>query len=628
MPDLFTISLNGMRAFQRALDVTGHNIVNANTPGYSRQVVEFGSRVAQGSSDGIVGSGSQITAIRRMYDSLLGQQMQTATTQQTRFSTLNDLASRTDSLLADADTGLNSSLQSFFGTLQDLANDPASLPTRSALIGEGEQLVSRLRSLDRQMGTIDNEIGSRIRMSVEQINEAAEGIADLNDRISQTRGIGQQPNDLLDERDRLITTLSEQISVSTTLQDDGTINVFIGSGQSLIVGGQVRRLSVVGSEFDPTRPDVTYEGDAGSTALSTALTGGALGGLLEFRSRILDPTLQSLGQTATALAGAFNAQHASGLDLRGNLGGDFFSIDGPAVLPSSANTGTPAAAVNVSDLGALTGGNYVLEYDGVAWSLRDEASNTAVPMTGSGSAADPFVAAGLAIEVGGSPAAGDRLLIRSTQDASGSLRMLINDPQAIAAAAPTRTESTIGNAGDATISQPIVVDPQNPALLSNALIQFTGPGTYSINGAGAFPYTDGSPITINGSQFTISGTPATGDTFTLVANFGATGDNSNALELGNMQSTGLLDGGSISIGENYSQLVSTVGSATFQIQASLDAQNVVLTNAENALFERSGVNLDEEATNLIRYQQAYQAAAQVVSVTRNLFDTLLSATRR
>ncbi len=406
------------------------------------------------------------------------------------------------------------------------------------------------------------------------------------------------------------------------------MNVFIGSGQSLVVGSRVQKLGVVSSEFDPTRLDVTYEGAAGSTTLNTALTGGALGGLLEFRSRILDPAKQALGQTAYTLATAFNTQHSSGLDLRGNLGGDFFSVDGPAVLPSSGNTGSPSTTVAVGDLGALTGGNYVLDYDGAAWNLRNADTNVVVPMTGTGTAADPFVAEGLVIEVGGAPAAGDSLLIRSTQDAIGSLRSLITDPQAIAAAAPTRTESVISNTGDAVISQPTVVDPQNPALLSNALIQFTGPGTYSVNGVGSFPYTDGAPIAVNGSEFVITGTPAAGDTFTLIANYGATGDNSNGLLLAGIQSTGIIDGGSISIGENYSQLVSTVGSATYQIQASLDAQNVVLSNAENAIFERSGVNLDEEAANLIRYQQAYQAAAQVVSVTKTLFDTLLGATRR
>ena len=158
------------------------------------------------------------------------------------------------------------------------------------------------------------------------------------------------------------------------------MSVFIGSGQSLVIGNGVQKFGTVANEFDPTRLDVTYEGSAGSTTLNTSLTGGTLGGLLEFRSRILDPTMQSLGQTAVTLADAFNTQHASGLDLRGNLGADFFSIDGPAVLPSSANTGTPTAAVNIADLGGLTGNNYILDYDGAAWSLRDEVTGVAVPM--------------------------------------------------------------------------------------------------------------------------------------------------------------------------------------------------------------------------------------------------------
>jgi flagellar hook-associated protein 1 FlgK len=219
-------------------------------------------------------------------------------------------------------------------------------------------------------------------------------------------------------------------------------------------------------------------------------------------------------------------------------------------------------------------------------------------------------------------------MIRTGHNAASSVTSLISDPRSIALAAPTRSQSSLANVGDATISAARVADSSDPGLLTTSVIEFTGPNTYSINGAGSFAYVAGDPIIVNGSSVTISGAPATGDQFTIEANYGASGDNSNALLLANLQSVGILDGGTIGIGESYSQLVASVGGTTHQIQAGLSAQNVVLTNAENAVLSKSAVNLDEEAANLIRFQQAYQAAAQVVNITKTLFDSLLAATSR
>jgi flagellar hook-associated protein 1 FlgK len=255
-------------------------------------------------------------------------------------------------------------------------------------------------------------------------------------------------------------------------------------------------------------------------------------------------------------------------------------------------------------------------------------NNASIPLSGSGTAGDPFVGDGVSIVFGGSPDPGDRFLIRPANSAAGSIRSVVSDPQAIALAAPTRSSASFTNTGNASIGSASVTDPQDPTLLDSTVIEFTGPATYSIDGAGSFAYTDGSPITVNGSTFSISGTPAIGDQFTIEANYGASGDNANGLLLADVQSVGLLDGGSISINENYGRLVSSVGATTHQIQSSLDAQGVVLTNAEDAVLSTSAVNLDEEAANLIKFQQAYQAVAQVVSVANTLFDSLLNATRR
>jgi len=629
MPDLLRTSLSGMQAFQRALEMTGHNIANANTPGYSRQVAEFTARAGVDVSSGYIGSGTQISSIKRIYDVMLGEQLRTATTGSARFNMLSTLSGRLDSLLADPNTGLNSGLQSFFGAVQDVANDPGSIPARQALLGEASGIAQRFRALDQRLAETESEVNQRITQSVDDINFLAKAIADMNDKIALAGGRGdQQPNDLLDQRDTLVRQLAEQVSVTTTKQDDGTLSVFIGSGQTLVIGTDAKELAVQGNRFNPTRLEVVYKGISGNAPLDTGLAGGTLGGLLEFRSQMLDPTRQTLGQTAVAFAQSFNEQHASGMDLRGALGGDFFSIAPPTILHSGFNTGSGDAVAAVGDLTGLTGDDYILTYDGASYSLSRAGSGEAVAMTGSGTVGDPFLAEGLSIEVNGAPAAGDQLMIRSGRDAAASVNVSISDPQAIAMAASTRTLRSINNLGDASISATNTVDRNDPALLTTSVIEFTAPGTYSINGAGAFAYTDGGPITINGAEFTISGVPQVGDQFTLEPNFGASGDNGNGLLLGDVQSVGILDGGSVSIIGNYGQLVAGVGSSTRQVQANLDAQNVVLNNVEDAQLSRSGVNIDEEAANLIRFQQAYQAAAQVVAVASTLFDALLNATRR
>ena len=438
MPGLLNTSLTGMLAFQRALEVTSHNIANANTPGYTRQIAEFSSRIGTGSSSGYIGGGVQVATIKRAYDALQVDQLRSSTTGFKRFSALNDLAGRLDTLLADADTGLNSSMQSFFNGLQDVANNPSSLPTRQALLGEADGLAGRFQSLDRRLGDIESEVNARLSLGVDDVNRIAKNIADINDRIAVASGVGQPPNDLLDERDRLVMQLSEQIAVSTTIQNDGAMNVFIGSGQSLVVGNTVQLLGVRGSEFDPTRLEIVYQGNGGETPLDTSLSGGNLGGLLEFRSVMLDPARQALGQTAVALATTMNSQNAQGMDLRGDLGSDFFALAPPTVLPSSKNTGSGTATASFDDVGQLTGADYVLEYDGAAYTLTRSDTSEVVPMTGSGTAGDPFVAAGMRIEVGGSPAAGDGLLIRSGQGAAASIQNAISDAQTLALAAPTR----------------------------------------------------------------------------------------------------------------------------------------------------------------------------------------------
>ncbi len=629
MADILRTAMTGLVAFQRALSTTGHNISNANTQGYSRQRVDFISRIPQPSGGGFIGSGTQVRTVERIYNAFVSGELMAANSAHSRLDAFYTLAARMDDMLADPQAGLSPSLQAFFNAVQDVADDPASIPARQTLLSEAEALADRFQSLGRGFAEVNEQVNERVKASVDHINSLAEGIAKLNDEIVRlSGGFGQPPNDLLDQRDMLLRELSQEIDVSTLVQDDGAINVFIGNGQTLVIGSQTNVLKAAGNVFNPTSMDVVFPGPAGNTVITSQLKGGALGGVLDFRREILDPARNALGRVALSVAETVNAQHREGMDLNGQLGLDLFAVGPPQVLPESGNTGTASVTAAVSDVGALTTADYVLSYDGVNYTLARADTGAAVPMTGSGSVADPFVAEGLSIVVGAGAAAGDRFSIQPTRTAANGFKTLISDPARIAAAAPVRTLAAAGNMGDGVVSAGEVIDSTDPNLLSPVTIQFTSPTTYSINGAGSFPYTPQSDIDVNGVRVQIDGAPATGDIFTIEANTGGVGDNRNALLMGVLPTTDILDGGTASFQDGYGRLVAQVGSATRQADVNLQAQSIVLSNAELAQESTSGVNLDEEAANLIRFQQSYQAAAQLIGVVDELFQTLMSTVRR
>jgi len=352
------------------------------------------------------------------------------------------------------------------------------------------------------------------------------------------------------------------------------------------------------------------------------------GGALDFRNQVLDPARNALGHISVGLADVINQQHHAGMDLSGSLGQDFFNIGGVQTLAKTNNTGTATLAVTRTNTSALTEGDYYLTKTASGWSMRREDTGQTVTLTGTGTAADPFVADGLSIVVSGTASTNDSFLIRPTRAATAGMSVAVTDPARIAAAAPVKTTTATTNTGTARISAGTIVDASNPNLRNTTTIQFTSATTYSINGVGSYSYLSGSDITVNGVKFQISGAPASGDTFTVQDNTGGTGDNRNAKALYDSLSSKSLNGGTASVNDTANRLIGNVGVLTQQAQANRDAQKVVQQEAVDARDSVSGVNLDEEAANLVKYQQAYQAAAQLIGVASSLFDSLLAAVRR
>jgi flagellar hook-associated protein 1 FlgK len=630
MPDFLSTGVSGLIAFRRALDVTGHNISNVATEGYSRQQVTFQTREAQAYGNGYVGSGVQVDTVRRIYDDFLALSVRTSSSSYERLAAYSELAGRVDDMFASSTTGIAASLQKFTNSIQQVASNPASTSARQVMLSQAQSLAGQFQQYDERLSALSNEVESRIKSEAAEITTLARGIAQLNSQIKAAYGqTGHPPNDLLDQRDRLLDQLSTHVNVNTAPQDGGVINVFIGNGQPLVLGETPATLTTSQDAFDPTQSHIVIQSANGSVDVTTGITGGTLGGLIDVREEVLDPARNALGRMTVALTDVVNAQNRSGNDLNGNLGQDIFSVGGVEVLDHRSNTGDAAISVTRADIGGLTEKDYILERTSGGWAMRDAATGQSVALTGSGTPADPLVADGLEIVIdSGTAATGDEFMIRPTRNAAASFDLEISDPAQIAAAAPVRFTSGPNNTSGATMSLSDVADPDNPALRTSATIQFTSATTYSINGAGSYTYTPGSPIQVNGLELSFSSNPASGDSFTIANNTGATGDNSNALKLANALNERVLDGGSQSIGNAIDGFVGKIGVMTQQAQISADAQQIVNSEAIDARDNVSGVNLDEEAANLLKYQQAYQAAAQLISIANTLFQSLLAATDR
>lgn len=629
MSDLLRTSLSGLLASQRAITTTGHNIANANTDGYSRQRIELAARQASPYGNGFIGNGVDTVTVRRTFDQFAVDQLRSQQVELGRLEAFSGLAGQVDNILGDPNTGIANSLRSFFGAWQDVANDPASLSGRQLLVAQVGTLADRFRQTSLRLDSLEANANDQIRATVGQVNSIAASIARLNSDIelAANGAGGQPPNDLLDTRDHLLDQLSNLVGISTVVQDNGAVNVFVGSGQPLVIGNVTKTLGVRSAEFDRSRVEIVQETNAGPQTITSAIDGGELGGYLQFRTQVLDRARDVLGQVASGVAYAVNSRNAAGLDLTGQLGGDVFAIAAPTARAGEGNTGTVTVQVAVADVSALRPEEYVLRFDGSQWSAVTPGGQ-AVALAGSGTAADPFRADGLTFTMSGTANAGDRFLVRATRDAAVSLRAALTDPRGVAAAGPVRTLATVGNAGSGAISAASVVDASDPALLLPVTVAFSGPNTYTVDGNGPFTYAPGDVLNHNGWSVTLTGTPAAGDSFRIERNAGGTGDNRNALLVAGLQTAGVLANGSASVNDVFGGLVGEIGTVTRQANITRDAQAAITSDAREAVLAGNGVNLDEEAADLVRWQQSYQAAAQAVRVADEVFRTLLAATGR
>ncbi len=638
MADLLNVGTSALLSLQRAIGTVGNNIANVNTEGYSRQRVNFGSLPAQFNGGSYIGTGVGTNSVTRSYDEFLVSEVRTRTSSQSEFESFYQLSSRMDALLADPAVGLSPALESFFSSVNSVANNPSSLPERQAMLGEAQGLADRFHYLDDSFRNLGAEVNSRIESAVGEANSLASRIAALNDEVvrASVRSGGEPPNDLLDARDQLINELSKVVSVTTVEQSNGAVNVMVGKGQPLVVGFTAEQLVTAPDPFDSEGLLVGTSNPAGGIVdLSRFLSGGSLGAALGFRDKVLEPAQNQLGLLATGVAATFNEQHQLGLDLNDQFGGDFFQASSGSFTPDPANSGTASLAVDISDATSLTGNDYSLRFSSGQWTLQNEANGTTQVGTG------PFVVDGLTINISGAASEGDNFVIQPTRLGATEFDVAINRAEDIAAAAPLLSALEPNNVGSMQIENLRVTNTSSLPLSGQVSLTFdpdalgVGVPGFVLTGIAGGPLAydpatqgNGAVLSLPGIEFTVSGQPQAGDQINLSDNVGGSGDNRNALLLAGLQTSRPLLSGNASYQETYGQLVAGVAVQSRQAETAASTESVLLEQAKGARESVSGVNLDEEAADLIRFQQAYQAAAQMISVADELFQTLLNATRR
>lgn len=626
MSSVLSTGTSALLAFQRALATTSHNVANINTAGYSRQKVDFATANPQDLGYGEVGNGTRITDIRRVADQLAISRLLDSSGELARLKQLSTMADRVDSLFSDTATNVSGVWSNFFDSVSGLSSNASGTADRQSVLDSAETLVNRFKQLNESLNSLNSEVNNGLIAGASEVNRLAAEIAQMNGIIGSNANAAAP--DLLDRRDQLIASLVGYTGGTAVTQDGGIMNVYTAGGHALVVGTTASKVTTTTDPYQPERLQLALETQGLKITLDPRSLGGQIGGLLEFRDTVLTPTQAELGKLAVGMATTFNDAHKQGVDLYGQMGTDLFDLGTPRVTNNSANTGTASVAASYGDLSRLDGQNLVLKFDGTQWVANRADTGASIPLTGTGTAADPLVVNGVELVMSGTPAANDRFLLQPTAGVAGSLSVAITDTSRLAAAAPIKASSGLSNTGTGKVSGVAVVDAANPALRNTAAINFTSATEYTIDGQGPYAYTAGQKISANGWSFVLDGAPKAGDSFAIAATPAGSSDNSNALLMAKVEDAKTFNAGTVTLNGALGGLTTLVGSAARAADYSLQAQQVITDQAQATRDATSGVNLDEEAADMLRLQQAYQAASQLISTADNMFQTILGAVSR
>jgi flagellar hook-associated protein 1 FlgK len=637
-----------MFANQAKLDTIAHNISNASTEGYSRQDVQLSTEGGRYTGAGFYGRGVKIDTVTRASDALLARDYinnkSIAAADQARVDKLGQL----EKLLPTGEAGMGYAAGQMLNAFVDVGDQPQDLSARQVVLSKAEELASRVRNAGTQLADLQAGVVADMRTTVDSINSLAQRIADMNQKIASLNGTGHDPNDLLDQRDLLVSQLADKIQISTVPADDGSVSVFIGGGQQLVLSNQANTMGVVADQFDASQGRITLGTGLNQHLLDESLlTGGSLAGLLKVQNEDIPSARNQIGQLATAISWSVNKQQALGLDLGtpASAGAAIFDVGSPQVLPSVKNGSslkTPPVSMTVVDGRELQASDYSLAEDPNApgtYKLTRLSDNT------SRTVADGDVVDGVKINIDtAAMVSGDKFVLRPVGNAAISMKRVLDKPTGIAAASPINGTLATTNTGTATVaSLNVVATPTTPyASLTVAFTTNAGSGqNYEVrdslgNVLDSGTWNAGSPIAYNGFELNLNGVPKEGDQITVAPTQYPTSNNGNALSLLALRDQDIVGrvnqgGGNTAPGATvtnaYSQIIGSVGVRVQDAKTSANISSTLATNSQELLTNKTGVNLDEEASRLIQFQQGYQAAAKILQVAQTVFDTLLNISR-
>ncbi|MDO8905479.1 flagellar hook-associated protein FlgK [Hydrogenophaga sp.] len=624
------IGANALTTNLAALQVIGHNIANVNTVGYSRQNVQLETAGYQKFGNGYFGKGVNIATVERSHDAYLTREAQItsaiAAADAVRYSRLQQM----ESAFPLGEAGLGSALNSMLNAWGDVSSSPSDLTARTVVIARAEEFTSRLRNTAGQLDSLRNSTYQQVEGATAVVNRLASDLAKVNQRIIETQGGTHTPNDLFDQRDQLVREINQYVQTSSVAGEGGSINLFVGGSQPLVLGQNAQRLTVGRDSADPSRVQVLFTQAGISSPIADAnLGGGELAGLVRFMNQDLTAVENQLGRLALATASSVNSQHTLGVDLQGNPGTDFFVPPANATAQgSSTNTGNAAISTSVSDPTALMASDYEIRFEAGGVNIIRLSDGTSIVPPGAPPSL-PAVIDGLTFGQTGAGNVGDRFVIRPFAAVARNIQLAIGSPDRLAAASPVQVVPGMGNSTGLSIEGLYAVS-GSPSLTTPVTLTFQADGTFNDDAVPPVNYnfSPGVPIEINGWSLTLRGTPTAGDSFTVsAAPLGSVAQNSgNAKGVLAMRDRPTFEG--IALADGYISLFSELGTQVQGARFAAEFSANIAKGAETARTNVSGVNLDEEAARMLQFQQAYQASAKFLQVAQSTFDSLLQAVGR
>ncbi|SDJ24497.1 flagellar hook-associated protein FlgK [Pseudomonas abietaniphila] len=696
---LISIGLSGLNASSAAMTTIGNNTANVGTLGYSRQQVMTSAGAQQNIGVGFIGTGTTLSDVRRIYNSFLDTQLQSSTSLNADAQAYLGQASKLDSILSDSSTGVSKVLSSFFTAMQAMSTDATNSAARNTFLKSAQSLSAQFNSISGQIKDQNTQINSQMTSVAGQVNSLASSVADLNSQIIQARASGNEPNSLLDAREEAVRQLNGLVGAKV-VDNNGSYDIYIGTGQPLVTGNKASTLTAGPSDSDPNAYSLKVNYQNSSLDVTSVVTGGTLGGLVRYRSDVLQPAAKELGRLAIVVSDQINSQLNQGIDANGDFGANLFnSINDPSLtaLRSLANKNNDVSsgnlAVSITNSGLLTTDDYQVTFSGV--DAGGNATGYSVKVMPNGASLGPFsINDGAPKELtdrgfslsfvqansASGPAtfkAGDSFQVSPTKTGADGIKTVMTDPKTLAAAAPLTGSVGDGNKGTGQFGQPVLVSRtdiyQSPAAMAdmrNALKNSmpirmvmgdkdatTGAQSFKLLDASGKPVLNDKGVAITGNitpgqsnplsfkvgykdlanndQFyefsmTVSGSPTSGDTYNIDVTGAGSSDNRNALTTLGLQTKQTVDiaadnGTGMSMVGANTHLISSVGAQAAQAKSDADATTAVVGQAKSARDSVSGVSMDEEAANLVKYQQYYTASSQIIKAAQAIFSTLINS---